>query len=296
MKTPLVTELKHDSELFEQAKFDQLVAEKGSIALAFKQAIKDADTVLNQRFKRLENIKLIIRRRAWVMDKLLQQLWSHYACAQCPGIALLAVGGYGRAELHPHSDIDLMILIKDEAAAKPFHDDLSTFVTQLWDIGLEVGHSVRTLQQCAELAASDITIATNLMEARTIHGDPQLAREMQELTGPARIWDAKSFFTAKWTEQIARYDKFSNTEFNLEPDLKSAPGGLRDIQNIGNLGVGQAFFGEEDQRLPLVFGQKLHRLPHFQLDQQPMGDLLRFLTAIGQRLERCIGFCWLGIQ
>ena len=233
MKTPLVTELKHDSELFEQAKFDQLVAEKGSIALAFKQAIKDADTVLNQRFERLENIKLIIRRRAWVMDKLLQQLWSHYACAQCPGIALLAVGGYGRAELHPHSDIDLMILIKDEAAAKPFHDDLSTFVTQLWDIGLEVGHSVRTLQQCAELAASDITIATNLMEARTIHGDPQLAREMQELTGPARIWDAKSFFTAKWTEQIARYDKFSNTEFNLEPDIKSAPGGLRDIQNIG---------------------------------------------------------------
>ncbi|MCP5014318.1 MAG: [protein-PII] uridylyltransferase [Ketobacter sp.] len=233
MKTPLVTELKHDPELFEEERFERLVAEKGSVALAFKQAIRDADEILNQRFLRLENIKLIIRRRAWVMDNLLQRLWSHYSCAQCPDIALLAVGGYGRAELHPHSDIDLMILLRDDASAERSKEDLSAFVTQLWDIGLDVGHSVRTLKQCAELADSDITIATNLMESRTICGDPSLTEEMQKVTGPEHIWDAKAFFMAKWTEQIARYDKFSNTEFNLEPDIKGAPGGLRDIQNIG---------------------------------------------------------------
>jgi len=233
MKTPLVTELKHDAELFEQERFDQLVAAKGSIALAFRQAIKDADAILNQRFRRLENIKLIIRRRSWVMDKLLQQLWSHYTCAHCPDIALLAVGGYGRAELHPHSDVDLMILLRDDASADPFNEELSDFITQLWDIGLEVGHSVRTLKQCAELARDDITIATNLMEARTIAGDPRLATQMLEMTGPEHIWDAKTFFTAKLTEQVARHNKSSNTEFNLEPDIKGAPGGLRDIQNIG---------------------------------------------------------------
>lgn len=233
MKTPLVTELKHDPELFEQARFNQLVNQKGSVALAFKQAIRDADDILNQRFRQLQNIKLIIRRRAWVMDQLLEQLWSHYACSSSKDIALLAVGGYGRAELHPHSDIDLMILLRDEACAEPYHSELSDFVTQLWDIGLEVGHSVRTLAQCAELAKGDITIATNLMEARTLCGDPQLAEAMQELTGPDQIWDTKAFFSAKWAEQIARHDKFNNTEFNLEPDIKSAPGGLRDIQNIG---------------------------------------------------------------
>lgn len=233
MRTPLVTELKHDSELFDQGRFEKLVESKGSVTEAFKQAIVDADAILNERFLRLENIKLIIRRRAWIMDKLLQQLWLRYGCSQCPDIALLAVGGYGRAELHPHSDIDLMILLRNSDCAEVFHQDLSAFVTQLWDIGLEVGHSVRTVDECAQLAAGDITIATNLMESRTISGDPELAALMQEITGPEHIWNAKDFFKAKWSEQIARYDKFSNTEFNLEPDIKGAPGGLRDIQNIG---------------------------------------------------------------
>ena len=91
-----------------------------------------------------------------------------------------------------------MILLRDDASAERFKEDLSAFVTQLWDIGLDVGHSVRTLKQCAELADSDITIATNLMESRTICGDPSLTEEMQKVTGPEHIWDAKAFFMAKW--------------------------------------------------------------------------------------------------
>lgn len=233
MKTPLVTELKQDSELFEQARFDELVQSTGSIIKAFKTALKLADDVLNQRFRELNNIKLIIRRRAWLMDKLLQQLWQQYDFAHSNDIALLAVGGYGRAELHPHSDIDLLILLRNDQSAEPFKVDLSAFVTLLWDIGLEVGHSVRTVEECAKLAADDITIATNLMESRTISGNPDLEDAMLEATGPDKIWDTKSFFKAKWQEQIARHNKFNNTEYSLEPDIKSAPGGLRDIQNIG---------------------------------------------------------------
>ena len=165
MKTPLVTELDHDPELFDPARFEQAVAASGSVALAFRQVMEQADAILNQRFRQLENIKLIIRRRAWVMDQLLKRLWSELSCARCPDIALLAVGGYGRAELHPHSDIDLMILLRRENSDAGYQEDLSTFVTQLWDLGLEVGHSVRTLEQCVNLARDDITIATNLLDA-----------------------------------------------------------------------------------------------------------------------------------
>lgn len=233
MKTPLVTELKHDTELFEQQRFDDLVKAEGSITKAFKTALHQADEVLKQRFLQLNNIKLIIRRRAWVMDKLLEQLWLQYDFAKSRDIALLAVGGYGRAELHPHSDIDLLILLRDEKSAEPFNNDLSAFVTHLWDIGLDVGHSVRTVSECTELAKDDITIATNLMESRTIAGSTDLEDAMVAATGPDKIWNTKDFFKAKWQEQITRHDKFNNTEYSLEPDIKSAPGGLRDIQNIG---------------------------------------------------------------
>lgn len=233
MKTPLVTELKQDKELFDQEHFAGLVRQTGSVAKAFRQVIKDADAVLDRRFLNMENIKLIIRRRAWTMDQLMKQLWQQFKCAESPDIALLAVGGYGRAELHPHSDIDLLILLRNRQLAERFRTDLETFVTQLWDIGLEVGHSVRSLDECADLARDDITIATNLMESRTIAGNPELGEEMLVVTGPDRIWPPKDFFTAKWTEQIARHNKHNNTEYNLEPDIKSAPGGLRDIQTIG---------------------------------------------------------------
>lgn len=233
MKTPLVTELKQDKELFDPERFATLTHSCGSVPKAFRQAIKEADAVLDRRFLNMENIKLIIRRRAWTMDQLMKQLWNQFKCSDSPDIALLAVGGYGRAELHPHSDIDLLILLRNRHLAEKFRTDLETFVTQLWDIGLEVGHSVRSVDECAELARDDITIATNLMESRTIAGNPELGDMMLAATAPTKIWPPKDFFTAKWTEQIARHNKNNNTEYNLEPDIKSAPGGLRDIQTIG---------------------------------------------------------------
>ena len=232
MKTPSIENLQPDLELFDPERFSVLVEEAKTPILAVKKAIRAADDVLTERFKQQKDIKLIIRQRAWVMDQLLTWLWRQLDCSQSPDISLMAVGGYGRAELHPHSDIDLLILLRNDDI-EPFSNDLEGFITQLWDIGFEVGHSVRSLSECVTLADEDITIATNLMEARTISGNPELGLQMLEDTGPEHVWPVDVFFSAKWTEQIARYRKYDDTEQSLEPDVKNAPGALRDIQTIG---------------------------------------------------------------
>jgi len=113
-------------------------------------------------------------------------------------------------------------------------------------LGLDIGSSVRSLADCVRLATEDITVATNIMESRTLVGDERLRRDMQRLTGPDRLWPGKAFFIAKRDEQIARHSKHNNTEYNLEPDLKNAPGGLRDIQTIG--WVAKRHFGADTLR------------------------------------------------
>ena len=154
---------------------------------------------------------------------------------------MVAVGGYGRGELHPHSDVDLLFLLGDNCDS--CRDILSDFLTLLWDIGLNIGHSVRDVAQCVEQAATDITILTNLMEARVIRGPEQLMQQVRELTGPDKMWSSQEFFQAKLAEQKARHNKFADTEYNLEPNVKSSPGGLRDLQIIG--WIAERHFGVE---------------------------------------------------
>ena len=232
MKTPSITQLLPDTELFDPVQFNALIERETLPILAIKKTIRAADAVLTARFKQKFDIKLIIRQRAWVIDQVLTWLWQQLDCSQSPDISLMAVGGYGRAELHPHSDIDLLILLRDDNI-EPFTEDLEGFITQLWDIGFEVGHSVRSIEECVTLAEEDITIVTNLLEARTIVGNPELGLQMLEVTGPEYVWPVDMFFSAKWTEQIARYRKYEDTEQSLEPDVKNSPGALRDIQTIG---------------------------------------------------------------
>ncbi|HEY0635985.1 MAG TPA: [protein-PII] uridylyltransferase, partial [Gammaproteobacteria bacterium] len=112
-------------------------------------------------------------------------------------------------------------------------ESIERFLLFLWDMGLEVGHSVRTLDECVEQAGLDITVATNLMESRLLLGSSELYRAMRKRTGPKRLWPSRDFFAAKWQEQIARHHKFHDTAYNLEPNIKEGPGGLRDIQMIG---------------------------------------------------------------
>lgn len=197
----------------------------------FKAALERTRRHLDEAFKRGDDIRDLVHARAQVVDELLRCAWQRHPMPDQQA-SLIAVGGYGRGELHPFSDIDLLILLP-ETADDRYSASMESFVTFLWDLNLQIGHSVRTVAQCREAAADDITVATNLMESRVLAGPDELFNAMLAATGPDRIWPSHAFFRAKWDEQIERHRKFGNTEYNLEPNVKSSPGGLRDIQMIG---------------------------------------------------------------
>ncbi len=137
--------------------------------------------------------------------------------------ALVAVGGYGRGELHPCSDIDILLLV-----SRPPNDaersQVERLITFLWDIGLEVGHSVRTVAECVQESAADVSVMTTLLEARLVHGDAALLAEMNTALAAPGIWPEKEFFEAKVKEQTARHLKANDTAYNLEPNVKTGPG------------------------------------------------------------------------
>ena len=208
----------------------QLKQSSNKIAV-FKQAIKRASDIFDQRYKANLNITDIVTDRAKVVDQILCLAWSLQDWPDDSNISLVAVGGYGRGELLPHSDIDLLILTRKDNSAK-YKDCISSFLTLLWDIGLEIGQSVRSIKQCKTEAIKDITVATALMESRTIIGPSELQKEMYKLTTAKNIWPSKKFLRAKWDEQIARHKKYHDVDYALEPNVKTSPGGLRDIQTI----------------------------------------------------------------
>jgi [protein-PII] uridylyltransferase len=218
-----------DTQLFDYEKFQLSLAESSVVLKDYKQALQSGNEYLNDQFEAGDSVKDILYRRAWLIDQLLTSVWQSTMTSK--ELALVAVGGYGRAELHPYSDIDIMILTSPRID-KVLTGEIEKFLTFLWDIGLEVGHSVRNIKDCISAAKADITIVTNLMEARLITGSEKLFDDMRRLTGPQKIWPSRKFFQAKWTEQIQRHQKFDGTEHKLEPNIKEGPGGLRDIQMV----------------------------------------------------------------
>lgn len=176
------------------------------------------------------DIDWLVHQQSHFVDEVLQFLWQKHLAANAT-VSLIAVGGYGRGELHPHSDVDLLVLLDDSVADTP-PTALSDFLTQLWDIGLEIGHSVRTIGECRQQAENNITIATNLLEARFLSGNPVLFDALQQLTVSTKTWDNRQFYERKKLEQLQRHHKYNDTGNNLEPNLKESPGGLRDIQVI----------------------------------------------------------------
>lgn len=220
-----------DPDLFDRGQFQAELALKASPIPAFKKAIRQAREVLDGRFKSGREIRRLIEDRAWFVDNILQQAWDQFDWSEDADIALLAVGGYGRGELHPYSDIDLLILL-DSADHDVFRDSIERFLTLLWDIGLEVGQSVRSVDECVTEARADLTVITNLMESRTIAGPERLRQRMLAVTSTREMWPSKEFFLAKRAEQKNRHHKYFDTEYNLEPNVKGSPGGLRDIQTI----------------------------------------------------------------
>lgn len=198
---------------------------------AFKACVKDSYSWLNDAFNTTQ-VDDLVTGRATFIDTLVTHAWHLYQLDKVPHLALVAVGGYGRGQLQPYSDIDLLILSKK--AIKPIIGErISQFITLLWDCRLDVGQSVRTVKECTEQAKLDITVATNLVESRCLIGCRDTFSAMREKVDHPRIWSSKNFFLAKYEEQKHRHEKFNGTSYNLEPNVKENPGCLRDIQSIG---------------------------------------------------------------
>lgn len=222
---------------FDQGRFRQAIASQNRITV-FKDAISAANAQFDHRFTEGEDIRTLIYERAIFLDCILHYAWHQFTWDD--NISLIAVGGYGRGELHPHSDIDLLILQTTEGL-NTHKDSLENFITLLWDIGLDIGHSVRSIHQCLDIARKDITVATNLFESRTIIGREDIRQQLLDGTAPENMWPAEKFFKAKLDEQKSRHGKHNFTAYNLEPNIKNAPGGLRDIQTIA--WVAKRYFG-----------------------------------------------------
>ncbi len=230
-----------DESLFDAETFRAELTGNRSPVAPFKAALGDIQARLDERFRAGADIRDLVHGRAWCLDRLLAIAWALQPWPD-DGVALLAVGGYGRGELHPHSDVDLVLLLEHDDD-EPYREPLTAFITFLWDIGLEIGHSVRSLADCEREAAGDITVITNLMESRTLVGPERLRDAMKARIAADRMWPADQFFEAKWQEQITRHHRFNNSEYHLEPNIKSSPGGLRDIQMIG--WVAKRHFGSQ---------------------------------------------------
>lgn len=172
----------------------------------------------------------IVTERSTTIDRLLIHLWETHLLGTF-GAALVAVGGYGRGELHPYSDVDITIILADDPSESTA-TALQNFVTVLWDLGLDIGHSVRTIDQTLVAATDDITVMTNLLESRLLAGEENLLLQITEKIETKPLWSSSVFYAEKIAEQNARYRKFDDAFQQLEPNVKESPGGLRDIQTI----------------------------------------------------------------
>jgi len=169
----------------------------------------------------------LLRGQCRLVDDLLQDVWAYFELPS--NLCLIAVGGYGRRELFPQSDVDLLFLLPEGQEAV-FEPVLEKLVGLFWDLGLAIGHSVRTLPECLAEAAKDVTVQTNLIEARLLAGSRKGYREF--VRAVASTLNPPDFFDAKSREQTQRHNRFNDTAYNLEPNIKESPGGLRDLQNI----------------------------------------------------------------
>ena len=204
-----------------------------------KNIIRDQHGSMLARSDHLNDIEQIIYEKSELIDQIISKAWIHFITNH-DDLALIAVGGYGRGELFPYSDIDLLIL-KKQGDSSEQNEAISKFITYLWDIGLEVGQSVRTVNECIELAKTDLTIYTTLMETRILIGNEELYKMLnKKLLNQKRIWPVQKFFEAKKEEQHHRHLKYHDTAYNLEPSVKGGLGGLRDIQVMG--WIGKRFF------------------------------------------------------
>ncbi|PPU76292.1 [protein-PII] uridylyltransferase [Xanthomonas cucurbitae] len=209
---------------------DPGVAGDAEWAAQARPLLVHADMRLCKRFDQGEPIERLIALRARAVDQLMRNAWARCIPAGS-GLSLHAVGGYGRGELFPRSDVDVLVL--SEGAAQQQHEQhLARLFALLWDVGLPISHAVRSPAQCT-VAAADQTVLTALIESRALVADGEARAALAKAIAPQQVWPPRDFFQAKREELLARHQRFGDTADNLEPDIKDGPGGLRDLQTLG---------------------------------------------------------------
>ena len=170
----------------------------------------------------------LTRGLARLVDATLTELWI--TSLMPPGAALVAAGGYGRGELFPHSNVDVLVLLPDDQLLETLQPSVERFIAACWDVGLEIGSSVRSVEECATESARDVTVQTALLESRHITGPKRIFVALRERL--AGDMEARVFLRAKTLEMRQRHTKYSDTPYSLEPNCKESPGGLRDLQML----------------------------------------------------------------
>jgi [protein-PII] uridylyltransferase len=248
-----------------------------------KAGVRAERAALQEKFRATGDAAMVLREHRRLVDRVLKDMWQGL---QVPAsLALLAVGGYGRGELYPYSDIDVLVLLPGAPSAE-LDLKVETLIGALWDTGLELGHSVRTVTECVDEATKDITVMTSLLEARLITGSRDLFAQFERATR-ANL-DGSAFFKAKRLEQEQRYTKFQDSPYSLEPNLKEAPGGLRDLQVVLWIAraCGIATSWVELARHGLITMQEAHQARrHLRLLQ---GLRVRLHYAAGRREDRLL--------
>jgi len=215
-----------------------------------KKADKEFIGWLKRRKSGVSGIENFLKNRSQNIDNLIFSAWKISKLSDKKDLSLFAVGGYGRKELHPHSDIDLLILYKGKLD-NDRRSSIESFISRLWDLELDLGHSVRSQSEEEEIISSDLQAFTNLLESRFLFGDEDMEFLPNQIIEKKNLWNKEKFLLNKLKEQEQRHNKFDNTEYSLEPNIKSSPGGLRDIHILN--------------WLMLNYSRKNHRLKN--LDQ-----------------------------
>ena len=201
-----------------------------------RQTLAEGQKALADAYLAQQDSRTYLRGRSALVDRTLTTLWSQAAMPD--DCALIAVGGYGRGELYPCSDIDVLIAL-NAAPSPELQATLETLITQFWDLGLAIGHSVRTIDECISAAQADVTVQTALFESRLICGNTSLEQRLQ--TAVAQTLNSEQFIAAKLAEQEERHLRHAFTAFSLEPNVKESPGGLRDLQSIAWIACAAGF-------------------------------------------------------
>jgi len=209
-------------------------------SLSLKQTLQQFKDELSHEFTHSGNIIVITRKLVAYIDNLLITLFHKHKLEQSNCICLIALGGYGRRDLQLYSDIDLLVLYT-EPLTKAYQQRAELFIQDCWDIGLDVGHQITTVSTCAELASKDLSVISSLLDMRVLCGRGSLMDELVYQIQPLHMWTSHDYFFAKQQEQNNRYKKYNETAYNLEPNIKYGPGGLRDLQIL--LAIGKRHFG-----------------------------------------------------